>query len=79
MKKIKRVDTRKKNRLKHNYLPKKISKVTDLRNNFNSSHITEELYEYAPVRDNENTLDSNDPNTMASMNDFLKGYNMGFI
>ena len=76
MKKIKRIDKRIHSRLKKTNYSKKVSKIKDLRYNANAANTVEELYEYAPPRDDENTGDGGDPRMISSMNDFLKGYNI---
>ena len=71
MKKINRTDTRYKSKLrKANF---KQTSITDMRQSIPS---VSNINEYAPIRDNENTLDGGEPTTIASMNDFLKGYNI---
>lgn len=72
MKNIKRVDTRYKGKLRNANMSQ--VRISDLRQPI--SNTTLGIDEYPPYRDDENLPDAGDPRMIASMNDFLKGYNI---
>lgn len=77
MKNIKRIDTRYKGKLrKANMSEVHIADLRQQQQPISNTTITSNMEEYPAYRDDENLPDSGDPRMIASMNDFLKGYNI---
>lgn len=76
MKNLKRIDTRHKSKLKRANIQE--INIQDFRHHQPQKQPIGYLLdnEYPPKRDDENLLDAGDPRMMASMNDFIKGYNI---
>ena len=76
MKNLKRIDTRHKSKLKRANIQE--INIQDFRHHQSQKQPIGYLLdnEYPPKRDDENLLDAGDPRMMASMNDFIKGYNI---